>query len=152
MVKIKNILSISLIVLCLFILITYLFGFRYRIVLSGSMQDTYPVGGIVVTNKTSLEELNIGEDVTFIHSNGKVVTHRIINIDLKNRRIETKGTTNNEEDGFTSEDNILGKVIFFIPLIGFPIFYIKKYLILIVGLSIAGVLFVKGFKGLKEEK
>ena len=83
---------------------------------------------VVITKKKSAEELQVGDIITFVTSDPRlsniIVTHRIKNKYYDSitgkYTYQTKGDANNTEDFTLAEDkNVIGKVIFKIPKIGY---------------------------------
>ena len=108
-----------------------LFGLAPYTVLSGSMEPTYHVGSLIYVTKVEPQELEVGDPLTYVIDGGTVVTHRIIekHVDPDNPadiRFKTKGDNNNIEDGeLVRAENILGKPVFTIPLMGYVAFFIQ---------------------------
>lgn len=88
------------------------------IVLTGSMQDVYPQGSLIITKAVDPDQLEIGDDITFMTSETSSITHRIIDItenymETGKRGFKTKGIMNTyADDGIAAADNVVGKVIF----------------------------------------
>ncbi len=97
------------------------------VVLTGSMEPNIHVKDVVVTKKVDPSELKEGDIITFLSSDnrfeGITVTHRIQDIKPGSDgsyEFVTKGDANNAEDFALAQDyNVLGKVIFKIPVIGY---------------------------------
>ncbi len=97
------------------------------VVLTGSMEPNIHVKDVVVTKKVDPSELKEGDIITFLSSDnrfeGITVTHRIQEIKPGSDgsyEFVTKGDANNAEDFALAQDyNVLGKVIFKIPVIGY---------------------------------
>ncbi len=135
MKKFINIFSTTL--LCLVIalagalVVPKLFGASPYTVLSGSMEPTYHVGSIIYVVDVDAKDLKVGDPITYVIGGGTVVTHRIIDIvenesDPNDIRFTTKGDNNNVEDGTpVRSENIIGKPIFTIPLLGYIAHYIQ---------------------------
>lgn len=108
-----------------------LFGLAPYTVLSGSMEPTYHVGSLIYVTEVDPQELEVGDPLTYVIDGGTVVTHRIIekHVDPDNPadiRFKTKGDNNNIEDGeLVRAENILGKPVFTIPLMGYVAFFIQ---------------------------
>ena len=108
-----------------------LFGLKPYAVISGSMRPTYQVGSLIYVKKVTAAELEVGDPITYMLSNGVVVTHRIIEIhpDEDNPtvvRYTTKGDANNTADGTPVHiNNIIGKPVFSIPLLGFVAYFVQ---------------------------
>lgn len=103
--------------------IPQLFRIAPFVVRSGSMEPNIPTGSVVFVNKNATEDIRVGDIVTFGlavgDDNGVLVTHRVYKIDDEKNMIQTKGDANNNPDGFMAKDAIVGKVICYIPKIGF---------------------------------
>lgn len=112
-------------------------GVQPTIIYSGSMKPTIDVGDIVIISKTPPEEIHIGDIVQYRTQNIPIV-HRVHEIYNENNTIFfiTKGDANDNPDSEPIlSENIMGKVIFNIPKIGWlPIFF--KYMISKIGLHI----------------
>lgn len=102
--------------------------FKYQpiAVLSGSMSPTFNRGDAVVIKKLNNKEKNLlvkGDVIQFI-SGTKYVVHRINDIsndEYGNKIFITKGDHNNAIDVDKIHlDNVIGKVVFVVPFIGYP--------------------------------
>lgn len=98
------------------------------VVLTGSMVPEIMPNDVVITKKKPAEELAVGDIITFVTSDPRlssiIVTHRIKNKYYDNTTnkytYQTQGDYNNTPDFVLAEDeNIIGKVIFKIPKIGY---------------------------------
>ncbi len=102
-----------------------LFGLQVYTVLSGSMEPQYHVGSIIYVKEVEPSELKVGDAISFLISENTVATHRIIEIlpDEENPnviRFRTKGDNNDIEDTNPVHcNNVLGKVVGTIPLLGY---------------------------------
>ena len=103
-----------------------LFKYQPIAVLSGSMSPTFNRGDAVVVRKLNkYEKQNLEKgDVIQYTSGSKYVVHRIVEItndEFGNIQYITKGDHNNTRDTMpVSLDQIVGKVSFSIPFIGYP--------------------------------
>lgn len=102
--------------------------FNAYVVLTGSMLPEITPNDVVVTKKVEGKDLIVGDIITFIPSDSRIsnilVTHRILNkyYDATTQKYtyQTKGDNNNTPDFTLAEDqNVIGKVIFKIPKIGY---------------------------------
>ena len=138
MTKMKRFTSIFSTVLLVLVLVlasalvgVKLFGIDPYTVLSGSMEPTYHVGSIIYVVDVEPEELKVGDPLTFVIGGGTVVTHRIIEIitDEENPsdiRFRVQGDANEHPDGDpVRKENIIGKPIFTIPLLGYGAYVIQ---------------------------
>lgn len=77
-----------------------IFGVKPVAVLSGSMEDTFMTGDLILVQKTDAAELREGDVICYL-SGGQAITHRIVGLeqgpDGKTAYV-TKGDANNAED------------------------------------------------------
>lgn len=133
------ILLILLILACL-LFVPNLLGYQSFAVVSGSMEPAYSVGSIVYAKETPFDELKVGDVISFSISEDTKVTHRITAIDNEKQQFTTKGDANNTEDGEpVSYANVIGKVMFGVPYLGFLSQYIRTPLGIAIG---CGVIFI----------
>ncbi|MDR0852505.1 MAG: signal peptidase I [Clostridiales Family XIII bacterium] len=123
--KISNALGVGILLLVIIIaaalLISQAAGVKPMAVLSGSMEPSYHVGGVVFINThTSPDTLKTGDVVTYTFSGDTVVTHRIVSVDAQARTFVTKGDANEDADGAVSFDQFVGKAAkLYLPLLGY---------------------------------
>lgn len=119
-------------------------GYHSYLVQSGSMEPNILIGDVVITHKQSV--YHVLDAVTFnsLEAN-RVVTHRIVEIkDEPRGQFITKGDANREEDeAQITNSDIIGKVIFVIPKLGFLINFSQTILGLLILILIpaAGLIF-----------
>ncbi len=128
--KICNfLLGILIVLLAVFagiLLIPRAVGYQSLAVLSGSMEPEISVGSIVFTKEADFSSLQTGDIITYRIGEETMVTHRIESIDEVNGQVVTKGDANDTADAEPiSYSNIVGKVGFFLPLLGYLTIYIK---------------------------
>lgn len=93
-------------------------GYRIFNVSSGSMKPEYNIGDIIIEEEVAPIDLKIGDDITYIGSEGDfenvIVTHKIIDIrvDGDSYYFTTKGLANDVEDPEITYDQVLGKVCY----------------------------------------
>ena len=145
--KLWSLFTTTLVVLAIFLAVVFvgvrLLGFQVYAVLSGSMEPDLPVGSLVYVKATEPEKLEIGDDISFLIAEKTIVTHRIIDIipdenDPTVLRFQTQGIANDVADGnLVHYKNVIGKVAFHIPLLGYVSNFIQsnlgRYIILIGG-------------------
>lgn len=115
---------ILLLITVFFLLSQFNFPGNYKIFLvqSGSMSPAIKTGDLVVVKPIS--KYKKGDVITFLSSNKFNVTHRIINIE--NKQITTKGDANKTNDQeIVNLTQILGKVKYRIPFLGYLIIFVK---------------------------
>lgn len=106
--------------------------FNAFIIVSPSMVPNINVQDGIVVKREEIEKLKKGDIITFTSHdyryNGLTITHRIVGIEKTESGkylFRTKGDANNVEDSYLVQTNdIYGRVIFRIPMIG----YIRQFL------------------------
>ncbi len=111
---------IVILVICIvLVLVPKLFGVHFFVVTSGSMEPDLPVGSIVVVVPTEYEDIQIGDDISFVRDKQlTVVTHRVIEKNDAEKELTTQGIANNVPDLPTIYENVVGVVIFNLPFVG----------------------------------
>lgn len=104
-------------------------NFKVMIVQSGSMEPAIHTGSIVVSKPVG--EYKVGDVITFGDNSRDQTptTHRIVEIKNDNGSLSyvTKGDANNASDkNEVRSSNIIGKVWFSIPFVGYVIDFVKK--------------------------
>lgn len=128
---ISSILVAAVVLLAVALVGVRIVGLQPYVVLSGSMDPTYPVGSLIYVKSTDYKQLKVGDPITFLVSEDTVATHRIIEVlpdkdDPNTIRYFTKGDANDEPDGSSVHyKNIIGKPIFSIPYLGYVSNYIQ---------------------------
>ncbi len=90
-------------------------GCSGMLVLTESMQEVIPKGSLIITKSVPPDELQIGDDITFMVNPTTSVTHRIVNIRPQaggTPIIQTKGINNPTPDAPVAVENIVGKVVY----------------------------------------
>lgn len=106
-----------------------LLGMDVFVVQSGSMKPAYPVGSLVYVKETDAADLQVGDVITFNMSGNVRCTHRIVEImsDHSSIAFRTKGDANDQPDNsLVSAKDLIGKVCFTIPYLGFLAAYIQQ--------------------------
>ena len=106
---------------------TGLLGVYPTIPLSGSMRPTMEVGDLAILVKTPPEEIKVGDIIHFWRE-GEMVMHRVYEIRTGGERLfVTKGDANTVPDSeIVYPAQIRGKVIKFIPKLGWASIYLKE--------------------------
>ena len=137
-----KIFSVSILVLMISLAVMLigfrLVGFTPYSILSPSMTPKYPVGSLVYIKEVDTKDLKIGDDISFVFDEKlTVVTHQIVDIDQKAELFTTKGLANDSNDAKPVYfENIIGKVSFCIPLLGFISNFITSPLGLIISIAV----------------
>lgn len=112
-----NIVSIIVSAVFIFTLAVKFTGTQVYAVATASMEDELYEGDMVFV-RTADEYLE-GDIITAKLSSGGTFTHRVIIVDSENRLVYTQGDNNPKPDPKPTEfDDILGKVVFSVPLLG----------------------------------
>lgn len=131
-----TIITVVLLVLAVLLAGVRLFGYTPYAILSGSMEPEFPVGSVVYVKASPIEEIQIGDPITYILNEDLVVsTHRVVEIDLETELFKTKGDANNTVDGKPVHyNNVIGVVEYSLPYLGYVSVYIasKKGIALVI--------------------
>ena len=152
--------AILVVVLAILLVGIRIAGFEVFSVLSGSMEPSYHVGSLIYVKETNPEDLKPGDTITFMANETTVVTHRIVEAvpdetDPNTLWFRTKGDANDSEDAALVHcRNVIGRVAFSIPYLGYVAAYIQSPPGLYVALGGGAVLLLLAFLpvGKKEEK
>ena len=95
--KVSHIISTTIRNICLAFLIalvfSFAFGYKFLNILTGSMTPTMPVNTVVIIKEIPMEDIEVGDVVTFKMGDSNV-THRVVEIDNRNPRnivLKTQG-------------------------------------------------------------
>lgn len=117
--------AIAYLTIILFLVVTKNASFipyNFYIVQSGSMEPIIKIADMIVVSKQNDYYLN--DVITYKDLNQSIVTHRIIN--KNNNEFTTKGDANRDQDREQININqIIGKVVFKIPFIGYLINFLQ---------------------------
>jgi signal peptidase len=118
---------------------------KLMVVLSGSMEPTIKTGSIVMVKP--VEDYKVGDIITFgpNSKSNPPTTHRIFEIKTKDGQpvYVTKGDANNAEDlAEITKKDILGKVLFFVPYLGYAVEFAKQPMGFILIIVIPAVIIV----------
>ena len=130
--RITTVLVALVVVLALLLVGARLVGFRVFTVLSGSMEPTYSPGDLIYVRSIDLpdvaSQVKAGMPLTFVLNEELVVaTHRVVEVDLQNQLIYTKGDANDTMDAAPVRfENVIGTPVFAIPWLGYVSSYIQS--------------------------
>lgn len=135
LIKIKNLIFgilYILIIIYLLIFVPCLWGDKPLVVISGSMEPTLKVGGILYYEKIDLDDFN-KDDILVYKTKNHIISHRIV--EIIDDGFITKGDANNSIDSIlVKEEQVLGKgTDWSIPYLGYyaDFIYTHKYLLYI---------------------
>lgn len=146
LLKIKNfIFSIIyiLVIIYLLIFVPKLWGYQPLVVISGSMEPTLNVGGLLYYHEQDLVDFN-KDDILVFKSRNHTISHRIV--DINEGGFITKGDANKSVDSsIVNTKQVLGKgTDWCIPYLGLyaDFIYTHKYLLFItIGILVIDLLF-----------
>lgn len=152
MKKVLNILSWTLVglVIALAVLLVGIrvLGYQIFTVLSGSMEPKYKTGSVIYVEEVDYRTLQVGDPITYMISKTTTVTHEIVAIEQDPADpmvlwFRTKGLANDSEDmNPVHYRNVIGKVVFSIPYLGYVADFVQKPPGLYVALGATAVLLV----------
>ncbi|EGT3617550.1 signal peptidase I, partial [Clostridium perfringens] len=103
-------------------------GFRTYSILSGSMEPNIRTGDLAIVKSAEMDEVVSGDIITFKYE-GNIVTHRIV--EKTEEGFITKGDNNNAEDTeIVREEDLIGKVLFNIPFLGYVTVFLSKPIVI----------------------
>lgn len=144
--------------IALFLVGVRILGYTPYSIASSSMSPTYKKGDLVYTKHIELKDLKEGDTIAFVANEELLlITHRVIEIDSDNKLIYTKGDNNNQADKKAVKyEDIVGKVEFKIPKIGYISSYFTstrgRYVFLALVAILLVMLFIPQKKGKENEQ
>jgi len=123
-------------------------GYSLYNVLTGSMQREIPQGSLVLVHNLDTNEIQVGDDITFITSTNDIITHRVITIyenylESGMRGFQTQGLENPSPDSeIVYADNVLGKVVWHASGLGSALNYLSNHWLWITVLGIGVLTFL----------
>ena len=113
-----------------------MFGLVLLVVLSASMGGALPVGSLALA--IPQPEYFVGDIVTFkVPNSGELLTHRVVEVeDVGGQQVfKTQGDANNVADDWgLVDDDIVGKVVFHLPYLGYLLRLPQLLLAAVVGI------------------
>lgn len=117
------------------------FGVGAAVVLSGSMEPEFSVGDLLIV--AVCDEYRVDDAV--VYQDGRMaITHRIVSI--TDDEVITRGDANNTDDDPITPQQIKGKVVLAIPLVGYAVNAIKTPAGIICILALAVFLLERSFR------
>ena len=136
---------VLIMILAAFTLFAPHFGWRVDTVFSGSMEPQLKVGGLVVTRPVAAEDITVGDTITFYSPLSEQLTsHRVIAVEEGPPfYFRTEGNGNEDTDPFiVPSENVVGKVCFHIPYLGYVTQFVKTPLGLLLTLCLPGLIII----------
>jgi signal peptidase len=121
-------------------------GLQLLAVMSGSMEPTIHVGGIVGVVPTAASDLQVGDVITFTSQSNPdaLVTHRIVSMEERGNQelLTTRGDANDTADALAvPASRAVGRVEFTFPWLGYAMIYLASPLakVAILAVSVLGL-------------
>lgn len=114
-------------------------GYHPVVVLSGSMEPTYPVGGVIYYKQQGFNQINEGDVITFtLGQNNMFVTHRVDQKHEAGQTFVTKGDANKTADRDPVPYNRVKGVVapYKLPFAGYYVAFINTHLYLIILIAV----------------
>lgn len=107
------------------VVLPMMLGAHTYTVLTGSMQPGMPPGTLIAVRPTSMDDVRIGDVVTFQMRSGEpaVATHRVVGTTSSTggeRLLLTRGDANDVDDPPVQDEQLRGVVVLAIPNLGYP--------------------------------
>ena len=124
-----------------------IFGYKFYVVLTGSMTPTIAPGDLVIVKDVEPSQVKTGDIITFASANSKnITTHRVQSVkNDKGIEFVTKGDANNVTDlNPVAQKYLIGRVVSHVDKIGIAMQSIQNHLmqIVIIILAVGVLLFV----------
>ncbi len=148
-------LALSVLVVAFILVTTVFLGWQFKTVLSGSMDPTLRVGGVVVTQPVDPEAIKVGDIISYYSpDHQKLMVHRVIEKRPGGQLgFSTQGDANADPDPHPiPAQNVVGKVGFHIPFLGYASQAVRSPLGSTLLLALPGLLFIAiGIKNIRTE-
>ena len=123
-----------LVALMFTIAVSLVLGYKYKLVVTGSMEPTIKTHSMVLDSPTKFEDLKVGDIITFTSASGNTTitfTHRII--EINGDKITTKGDNSTQIDRtLVTKEMYVGKVVYYNYPIGAIVWYVKEHIIQVI--------------------
>ena len=155
--NISTVLVVLVVILAVFLMGSRLVGLQVYHVISPSMEPTYSTGDLLYVKTVDPDSIKVGDPITFVLNEELVVaTHRVVDIDTENRHFTTKGDANKTADAAPVHfNNLIGKPVFSIPLLGYVSAYIQSppgmYVAIGLGIALLAIVFLPDLMAKKPE-
>jgi signal peptidase len=130
-----------------FFLAPHFLGVSFFTVYGGSMVPTIPIGSIVAAKSVEASAINVGDIITFRTGAevDRVVTHRVVEVSNGSETLSfrTAGDNNANPDGSAVlAENVIGKVWFYVPLLGYLSSFVTTKLGFILLIIVPGIFII----------
>lgn len=133
------IMTIVVIIVLLFALLNFfsgpdkngLFGYKGYIVLSDSMKPTFSTGDYIIDELPALKEIQVGDVLSYMDTDKKVVTHRVAEITEEGLMLKGDGNSFLDQT-IVNQENYIGKQRYVIPKLGAVMVKLSQPLMLVI--------------------
>ena len=132
---------VAIILVCVPFTLPKIFGYQAYTVISGSMEPTISVGSLVYVRSQEPDKIQEGDVIAYLggRDSNSVITHRVIENKIADRKYITKGDANQTTDMIAvTYQHLLGKVEYIVPKLGIT----AQFLTSITGKFAAGCMVV----------
>ena len=125
-------LTLGFLALALFLFLApYLADCKFVSIMGGSMGPTLSAGSIAFVQPIASSEINTDDIIAYHAPGGRstIVTHRVVEVinEGESLSFQTAGDSNDNADkNPVPSENVVGKVIFHIPYVGFVLNFVKQ--------------------------
>lgn len=106
------------------VVVLWLSGFRFVAIRSGSMKPELGIGELCIVRECDRYRL---DDIITYDLGDICVTHRVVSVSSDKQSYTTRGDSNNSVDSVKIPiENIVGKVYFHIPKLGYVMFFLSS--------------------------
>ena len=118
---VTTLLAVAVVAAAVLLVGVRLVGLTPYVVLSGSMEPTYPTGSLIYVRDVEPAEVEVGDPITFVLDEElNVATHRVVEVNETDGWFRTKGAANDAPDGSpVLFENLIGEPVFCIPKLGY---------------------------------
>ena len=140
-------LALVILAMVFFFLAPHLLGMNFFTIYGGSMMPTIPIGSVVAVKSVEASTIKVGDIITFRTGTeaDKVVTHRVIEVsnDSGALSFRTTGDSNANPDGnAVLAENVVGKVWFHVPFLGYLSSFVTTRLGFILLIVVPGIFII----------
>ncbi len=103
------------------------FGLRPTLISGPSMEPYLSAGDIAITSEVDPEQIQVGDVISFREPEGTII-HRVVRLQRDEAGLQfiTRGDANNVEDPPVDPEQLLGRVIFRVPKVGWAAILLRR--------------------------
>ena len=139
LIKILNLISTLIFIVMAALMLIFapmLLGYKPAVILTGSMEPTFPEKSVVYYKSTEFQEIQVGDPIIY-QSNDVLVTHRVVEKNDEEQYVKTKGDANNAVDSYeVFSSSVKGVVHFSIPYVGYAALIIQNKAIFVILITV----------------